>query len=83
MQKDLITTLRRLAPEDAGWIHDTEGPDDMPSHVKAMLTGVGLHIPVVQGTLTLGTWQGIYLIEHRFRPHQREVVLQFIGSRKT
>jgi secondary thiamine-phosphate synthase enzyme len=83
VQKDLITALRRLAPEDAGWIHDTEGPDDMPGHVKAMLTGVGLHIPVVQGTLTLGTWQGIYLIEHRFRPHRREVVLQFIGSRTT
>jgi secondary thiamine-phosphate synthase enzyme len=81
VQKDLITALRRLAPEDAGWIHDTEGPDDMPGHVKAMLTGVGLHVPVVQGTLTLGTWQGIYLIEHRFRPHRREVVLQFIGNR--
>ena len=53
----------------------------MTGHVKAMLTGVGLHIPVIQGTLTLGTWQGIYLIEHRFRPHRREVVLQFIGNR--
>jgi secondary thiamine-phosphate synthase enzyme len=81
VQKDLITALRRLAPEDAGWIHDVEGPDDMPAHVKAMLTGVGLHIPVAQGLLGLGTWQGIYLIEHRFRPHRREVVLQFIGSR--
>jgi secondary thiamine-phosphate synthase enzyme len=55
----------------------------MPAHVKAMLTGVGLHIPVAQGALGLGTWQGIYLIEHRFRPHRREVVLQFIGSRGT
>ena len=82
VQKDLITALRRLAPEDAGWIHDTEGPDDMPGHVKAMLTGVGLHIPVVQGTPSLGIWQGIYLIEHRFRPHRREVVLQFIGGRR-
>jgi secondary thiamine-phosphate synthase enzyme len=81
VQKDLTTALRRLAPEDAGWIHDVEGPDDMPAHVKAMLTGVGLHIPVAQGALALGTWQGIYLIEHRFRPHRREVVLQFIGSR--
>ena len=81
VQKDLMTALRRLAPEDAGWVHDTEGPDDMPGHVRAMLTGVGLHIPVLQGTLTLGTWQGIYLIEHRFRPHRREIVLQFIGNR--
>ena len=81
VQKDLTTALRRLAPEDAGWIHDTEGPDDMPAHVKAMLTGVGLHIPVQQGALALGVWQGIYLIEHRFRPHRREVLLQFFGSR--
>ena len=81
VQKDLGTALRRIAPEDAGWIHDVEGPDDMPAHVKAMLTGVGLHIPVTQGALALGTWQGIYLIEHRFQPHRREIVLQFIGSR--
>jgi secondary thiamine-phosphate synthase enzyme len=54
----------------------------MPAHVKAMLTGVGLPIPVIQGVLALGTWQGIYLIEHRFRPHRRELVLQFIGSRR-
>ena len=81
VQKDLGTALRRIAPEDAGWIHDVEGPDDMPAHVKAMLTGVGLHIPVIQGALALGTWQGIYLIEHRFQPHRREIVLQFIGSR--
>jgi secondary thiamine-phosphate synthase enzyme len=79
VQKDLLTALRRLAPEDAGWIHDTEGPDDMPAHVKAMLTGVGLHVPVTGGALALGSWQGIYLIEHRFRPHRREVVLQFLG----
>ena len=81
VQKDLISALRHLAPEDAGWIHDVEGPDDMPAHVKAMLTGVGLHIPVIQGALALGVWQGIYLIEHRFQPHRREIVLQFIGSR--
>jgi secondary thiamine-phosphate synthase enzyme len=81
VQKDLVSALRHLAPEDAGWIHDVEGPDDMPAHVKAMLTGVGLHIPVIQGALALGVWQGIYLIEHRFQPHRREIVLQFIGSR--
>lgn len=82
VQKDLVTALRQLAPEDAGWIHATEGPDDVPAHVKAMLTGVGLHVPVTSGALALGTWQGIYLVEHRFRPHRREVVLQFLGSRR-
>ena len=81
MRTDLITALRRLAPADAGWVHDTEGPDDMPAHVKAMLTGVSLCVPVAAGELALGTWQGIYLVEHRTRPHRREVVLQFIGSR--
>jgi secondary thiamine-phosphate synthase enzyme len=82
VQTDLTTALRRLAPQDAGWIHTVEGPDDMPSHVKAMLTGVSLQIPVVDGELALGTWQGIYLIEHRTRPHRREIILQFAGSRR-
>ena len=82
VQKDLTAALERLAPEDAPWIHDAEGPDDMPAHVKAMLTGVSLHVPVAGGKLALGTWQGIYLIEHRARPHSREVMLQFVGSRK-
>lgn len=77
---DLTTVLNRLAPENAGWVHDTEGPDDMPAHVKSMLTATSLQIPVLQGHLALGTWQGIYLIEHRRRPHRREVVLQFLGS---
>jgi secondary thiamine-phosphate synthase enzyme len=77
---DLTTALRRLAPADAGWVHDTEGPDDMPAHVKTMLTGVTLHVPVAAGAPALGTWQGIYLIEHRARPHRREIVLQFVGS---
>jgi len=79
---DLTTALRRLAPEGAGWVHDVEGPDDMPAHVKAMLTGVSLHVPVAGGELALGTWQGIYLIEHRTRPHTREVMLQFLGSKR-
>jgi secondary thiamine-phosphate synthase enzyme len=82
VQTDLVTALDRLAPEDAGWVHDAEGPDDMPAHVKAMLNGVSLQIPVGGGALALGTWQGIYLAEHRRRPHRREVVLQFLGSRK-
>jgi secondary thiamine-phosphate synthase enzyme len=77
---DLTTALDRLAPENAGWTHDAEGPDDMPAHVKTMLTAVWLQIPVLNGELALGTWQAIYLIEHRARPHRREIVLQFIGS---
>jgi secondary thiamine-phosphate synthase enzyme len=77
---DLTTALDRLAPENAGWRHDTEGPDDMPAHVKAMLTATSLHIPVLKGALALGTWQAIYLIEHRARPHRREIVVQFIGA---
>ena len=81
VQTDLTTALRRLAPDDAGWVHTVEGPDDMPAHVKAMLNGVSLHIPVRHGVPALGTWQGVYLVEHRSRPHRREVILQFVGSR--
>jgi secondary thiamine-phosphate synthase enzyme len=77
---DLTTALDRLAPENAGWSHDTEGPDDMPAHVKTMLTTTSLQIPVLKGKLALGTWQAAYLIEHRRRPHRREIVLQFVGS---
>jgi secondary thiamine-phosphate synthase enzyme len=77
---DLTTALDRLAPEHAGWTHDTEGPDDMPAHIKTMLTGTSLHIPVLKGKLALGTWQAVYLIEHRAAAHRREVVLQFAGA---
>jgi secondary thiamine-phosphate synthase enzyme len=77
---DLTTALGRLAPENAGWRQDTEGPDDMPAHIKTMLTATSLHIPVLKGELALGTWQAIYLIEHRSRPHHREIVLQFVGA---
>jgi secondary thiamine-phosphate synthase enzyme len=83
VRSDLVKALDRLAPEDAGWIHDSEGPDDMPSHVKTMLTGISLHVPVIAGKLGLGTWQGIFLAEHRGHPHTREVLLQFFGARKT
>jgi secondary thiamine-phosphate synthase enzyme len=76
----LTAALDRLAPEDAGWSHDTEGPDDMPAHVKCMLTATSLQIPILKGKLALGTWQAVYLIEHRLRPHRREMVLQFIGA---
>jgi secondary thiamine-phosphate synthase enzyme len=82
VQTDLVTALHRLAPANAGWVHEAEGPDDMPAHVKAMVTGVSLHVPVSAGRLRLGTWQGIYLVEHRTRPHRREIVLQFVGNRK-
>ncbi|MFO1109579.1 MAG: secondary thiamine-phosphate synthase enzyme YjbQ [Bradyrhizobium sp.] len=78
--QDLSTALDRLAPENAGWVHDTEGPDDMPAHVKTMLTATSLQIPVLNGEMALGTWQGIYVAEHRIRPHRREIVLQFIGA---
>ena len=77
---DLVTALDRIAPADAGWVHDTEGPDDMPAHIKSMLNGVTLHVPVIGGKLGLGTWQGIYVAEHREAPHRREVTLQFLGS---
>ena len=77
---DLTTALDRLAPENAGWRHHTEGPDDMPAHVKTMLTATSLHIPVLRSELALGTWQAIYLIEHRARAHRREIVLQFVGG---
>ena len=80
VRTDLVTALDRLAPEDAGWVHTLEGPDDMPAHVKAMLTGISLAVPVMGGRMALGTWQGIYLVEHRASPHRREVVLAFTGD---
>jgi len=81
VRTDLATALRRLAPADAGWVHKVEGPDDMPAHVKSMLTGISLHVPVIAGKLALGTWQGVYVAEYRERPHRREVMLQFVGSK--
>lgn len=82
VRADLTAALDRLAPADAGWIHDVEGPDDMPAHIKTMLTDVSMHVPVIGGALALGTWQGVYVAEHRARPHRREIVLQFIGSKR-
>jgi secondary thiamine-phosphate synthase enzyme len=78
--RDLLDVLEALAPEGANYAHQEEGPDDMPSHIKAMLTSVSLGIPVVDGKMTLGTWQGVYLIEHRASPHRRTIVLSFIGD---
>jgi secondary thiamine-phosphate synthase enzyme len=79
VRTDLVSALSRLAPANAQWVHDVEGPDDMPAHVKAMLNGVTLHVPVAGGRMLLGTWQGVYVAEHRARPHRREVVMQFLG----
>ena len=78
--RDLKDFFERIAPEAFAYAHDTEGPDDMPAHVRAALTQTCLSIPVSNGQLTLGTWQGIYLFEHRVRPHRREIVLHLIGE---
>lgn len=80
VRSDLVFALRRLAPEGDHWVHATEGPDDMPAHVKSLLTGVNLAIPVQRGNMLLGTWQAVYLFEHRTHAHRREIVLHFIGT---
>jgi secondary thiamine-phosphate synthase enzyme len=78
--RDLTDYFERLAPEnDARYRHRDEGPDDMPAHIRSVLTGTSLTIPVVHGRMALGTWQGIYLFEHRAAPHRRSVVLHFMG----
>ena len=77
---DLIDALNRLAPESSAYRHNCEGPDDMPAHIKALLTSVSLSIPVFEGALALGDWQGIFLIEHRKRPSPRAILLHFVGS---
>ena len=82
VQTDLNGFFRRLVPEGMDWlVHTTEGPDDMPAHIKAALTQTSIGIPVMEGEPAFGTWQGIYLFEHRRRPHRREVVLHLIGER--
>ncbi len=80
VRTDLVTALKRLAPAHAGYVHEVEGPDDMPAHIKSMLNGVSLQVPVVDGAMALGTWQGIYVAEHRAHSHRREVILQFLGG---
>ena len=79
--RDLGEALEKLAPRGARYHHDIEGPDDMPAHIKAMLTSTTLGVPVAVGKAVLGTWQAIYLIEHRDAPHTREVVLHYVGTR--
>lgn len=80
VQSDLQTFFSRLVPEGADWIvHTTEGPDDMPAHIRTALTQSSLSIPIVGGRPVLGTWQGLYLFEHRRHPHRRQVVLHVMG----
>ncbi|NBJ12605.1 secondary thiamine-phosphate synthase enzyme YjbQ [Microvirga arsenatis] len=80
VRRDLLTALDRLAPREADYVHSTEGPDDMPAHIRTMLSGVSLSIPVVNGQMVLGTWQGVYLAEHRDRPHTRDIIVHLIGA---
>ena len=81
VRADLETFFDRLAPEEAGrYRHADEGADDMPAHIRTALTGVQLSVPVIQGRLALGTWQGIYLFEHRRAPRRREIALHLIGE---
>ena len=79
-RRDLEKFFERLVPEDADYEHDDEGPDDMPAHLKTALTQVQLSVPVMDGRLMLGTWQGIYLFEHRAHPSTREIVLHLVGE---
>lgn len=78
--EDLDDFFRRLVPEGGPYRHKSEGPDDMPAHIKAALTSTQLSIPIVEGRLALGTWQGIYVFEHRTRPHRREVTAHLLAD---
>lgn len=80
VRSDIQAYFDRIAPENGPYVHDYEGADDMPAHLKTALTQVQLSIPVMNGSPVLGTWQGVYLFEHRMRPHRREIVLQLIGD---
>jgi secondary thiamine-phosphate synthase enzyme len=80
VQTDLAAFFEDIAPETRPYVHHSEGPDDMPAHIRAALTQTQLSIPLAGGDLVLGTWQGIFLFEHRRAPHQREVVLHLIGA---
>jgi secondary thiamine-phosphate synthase enzyme len=79
-RRDLEHYFERIAPEDAGYEHDDEGPDDMPAHLRSALTNTQLSIPVRDGRLALGTWQGIFLFEHRRNTPEREIVLHLVGE---
>jgi secondary thiamine-phosphate synthase enzyme len=79
-RRDLEHYFERIAPEGAGYEHDDEGPDDMPAHLRSALTSTQLSIPVRNGRLALGTWQGIFLFEHRRNTPEREIVLHLVGE---
>ena len=78
--RDLADALERVAPREHPYRHASEGSDDMPAHIKSMMTSTSLSIPVQEGRMALGTWQGVYLVEHRDAPHRRRVTLTFLGS---
>jgi secondary thiamine-phosphate synthase enzyme len=80
VRRDLQDWVAAVAPESDGYRHQDEGPDDMPAHLRAVLTGVQLSVPLIDRRLALGTWQGVYLFEHRRRPHRREVALHLLGD---
>jgi secondary thiamine-phosphate synthase enzyme len=80
VRTDLLTAFDRLAPRDVDYVHGIEGPDDMPAHIRTVLSGVSLSVPVMEGQMVLGTWQGLYLFEHRDRPHRRDLLLHLIGA---
>ena len=80
VRRDLEDWVAAVAPESTAYRHQDEGPDDMPAHLRSVLTGVQLAVPLIGGRLALGTWQGIYLFEHRRRPHRREVALHLLGA---
>lgn len=81
VRRDLLAFFKRLVPEgDPLYVHTLEGADDMPAHVKAALTQTSLSVPIANGQMVLGTWQGIYLFEHRRAPHRREIVVHVIGD---
>ncbi len=79
VRRDLLDALEIFAPEDRAYAHSEEGPDDMPSHIKSMINAVSLNIPVTDGAMTLGTWQGVFVLEHRTAPHRRKIALSYIG----
>ena len=80
VRADVAAFFERIAPEDGPYTHTLEGPDDMPAHLRAALTQTSLAVPVGEGRPLLGTWQGIFLFEHRARPHRREIALHLIGE---
>jgi len=81
VRRDLERFLAKLVPDgERHWEHDSEGPDDMPAHVRSVLTQTGLSVPVIDGRLGLGTWQGIFLYEHRTRPHRRRLTVTVYGE---